>query len=49
MNPKVPYERRAVAAVCPESLTQARRRYFEGLCLHLFECAGVSGQGMEHG
>ena len=41
--------RRAVAAVCPESLPRARRWYLEGLCLRLFVCAGVGGRGTEHG
>jgi hypothetical protein len=39
----------AGAAVCPENLPRARRRYLEGLCLRLFVCAGVSGQVAEHG
>jgi len=37
--------RRAVGAVCPESLPRARQWYLEWLFLRLFACAGVGGQG----
>jgi len=46
---EIKIRRRAGAAVCPESLLQARRRCFEGLCIRRFVCAGVSRQGMERG